>query len=74
MIEGFQVIAEMYLAQGPRLMACMEGFGGFAERVGPFFDIINIFTQIRPEYTSLLCSAIRLIFAVSSPFAVLKGI
>jgi hypothetical protein len=47
-----------------RLLVCCNKINNFSESFAPYFDIINVFVQAKPEWLSVFWGSIRLIFQV----------
>jgi hypothetical protein len=43
--------------------ACRK-FEGFVSRFQPYFDVVEIFVQVKPEYMALIWGSLKLIFKV----------
>ncbi|KAK3991108.1 hypothetical protein QBC44DRAFT_57923 [Cladorrhinum sp. PSN332] len=52
-----------------RLLQCCKYIQRASNNVQPYFDIINVFCQANPEYTSLAWGAIRVVFLLGSSYA-----
>ena len=50
--------------QFSRLSACTTKIAAFSDTFAPFFDVINIFVQIKPEWLGIFWGSVRLIFQV----------
>jgi hypothetical protein len=48
-----------------RLLVCCNKINNFSESFAPYFDIINVFIQAKPEWLSVFWGSIRLIFSGS---------
>jgi hypothetical protein len=49
-----------------RLAACCRKIANFANSFAPYFDIINIFVQINPEWAGWFWGSLSLVFQVGS--------
>ena len=47
-----------------RLLSCSRKLAAFSHAFAPYFDIINIFVQIKPEWLGWFWGSIRLVFKV----------
>jgi len=47
-----------------RLYSCCAKIAQFSNAFEPYFDIVNIFVQVKPEYMGVIWGSIRLIFKV----------
>ena len=48
-----------------RLSRCCSKIPKFSNTFAPYFEILNIFVQVKPEYMGIIWGSIRLIFQVS---------
>ncbi|KAL6880723.1 hypothetical protein J3F83DRAFT_39 [Trichoderma novae-zelandiae] len=49
-----------------RLRRCAEKVASFANGFAPFFDVIGVFVQVKPEYAAVLWGTIWFIFKIGS--------
>ena len=42
--------------------------GKFSDRIEPFFDVINIFIQSKPEYSAIIWGSLRLVLSLASNY------
>jgi hypothetical protein len=47
-----------------RLSNCCYNFAVFSRAFEPYFEIVNIFVQVKPDIAGLVWGSLRLIFAV----------
>lgn len=47
-----------------RLLSCSRKIAAFSHAFAPYFDIINIFVQIKPQWLAWFWGSIRLVFKV----------
>ena len=47
-----------------RLFKCCTKIHKFADSFEPYFEIINIFVQVKPDCAGIVWGSVRLIFAV----------
>lgn len=64
MLNSLETLLLNHPAQKSKLTACCARIAGVAYRLGPFFDVINIFIQSNPEYSAPVWGSLRLIFMV----------
>jgi hypothetical protein len=50
--------------QRGRLWACAAKIDSFSGAFSPFFEVINIFVQVKPDWFGVIWGSIRLIFQV----------
>ena len=55
-----------------RLGRCSAKIAKFSNAFAPYFDIINIFVQVKPEYMGIVWGSLRLIFQVRLPLLSLR--
>lgn len=65
MICELKVLSEQY-SHKSRLVACCRKIASFAEAFAPYFEVINIFVQIKPDWIGWFWGSIRLIFQVDT--------
>jgi hypothetical protein len=69
-ISGCRIDDESYEAcvrqteETSRLLVCCNKINDFSESFAPYFDMINVFIQAKPEWLSVFWGSIRLIFQV----------
>ena len=64
MIQELEALCSKH-ARSNQVTACLKKIKAFSDSFEPFFDIINIFVQVKPEWFGLFWGTIRLIFKVS---------
>ena len=52
--------------QSSRLYACCSKIARFSRAFEPFYEVVNIFVQVKPDIMALVWGSIRLIFQVST--------
>jgi hypothetical protein len=51
-----------------KLVRCSQRIAMFSDAFAPFFDVISVFVQIKPEWAAFFWGSIWLIFKVCSNF------
>lgn len=64
MISAIQELANNHPIHRSRLTAACRKLDQFTKEIEPFFEIINIFVQIKPDYAGLVWGSMRIIFQV----------
>ena len=50
--------------QSSRLSKCVSKIASFSREFAPFFDVISIFVQVKPDWFGVFWGSVRLIFQV----------
>lgn len=66
MLSSIQSLAENHPVHSGRLLAVFGIIHQFSRSLEPYFDIIGIFVQARPEYAALVWGSLSMIFRVST--------
>jgi hypothetical protein len=64
MISTIQELANNHPVHRTRLTAACRKLHGFTSKLEPYFDIVNVFVQVKPEYLGLVWGSMRMIFQV----------
>ncbi len=67
MIADIQNTADNHPVHKSKLTIVVGKLNRFANRIQPYFDIVNIFVQAKPEYAALVWGSLRTIFQVRIP-------
>jgi hypothetical protein len=65
MIADIQKIADNHPVHKSKLTAVVRKLNRFANKIQPYFEIVNIFIQAKPEYGALVWGSLRMIFQVN---------
>ncbi|KAF2266654.1 hypothetical protein CC78DRAFT_531460 [Lojkania enalia] len=68
MLQDVRNICVSNQKEQQRLLACSRKIAHFSNVFAPYFDIVNIFVQIRPDLLGWFWGSIRLIFKVGSSY------
>lgn len=64
MLEDIQIIAENHPVHSSKLTGVVRKIHQFAESLEPYFRIVEIFVQVRPDSMALIWGSLRFIFKV----------
>jgi hypothetical protein len=64
MISEIQDLERSHPVNRSQLMTACRKIDGLARKLEPYFEVINIFVQIQPEYAGLVWGSLRMIFKV----------
>ena len=64
MLEDMRAVCAENKKHHERLLSCSRKMAAFSRAFAPYFDIINIFVQIKPEWLGWFWGSIRLVFKV----------
>jgi hypothetical protein len=64
MISAIQEQAKNHPIHRSRLTVACRKLHGFTSLLEPYFEIVNIFVQVKPEYAGLVWGSMRMIFYV----------
>ncbi|KAK1749555.1 hypothetical protein QBC47DRAFT_333452 [Echria macrotheca] len=68
MMSSITSIAEAHPIHGSRLTAACRKFQVFVDHIKSYFDVVEIFVQVKPEYLALIWGSLRLIFKLSTNY------
>ena len=63
MFKELEILISQERQRG-RLAKCLNSLKTFSDSFEPFFDIVNVFVQVKPEWFGLFWGSLRLIFKV----------
>jgi hypothetical protein len=55
-----------------RIYSCCSKIAKFSDVFKPYFEVISIFVQVKPEYMGIIWGSIRLIFQVGIQISVIR--
>ena len=64
MLEAIHDQAQNHPTHKSLLMRCSKNIAFLAAKLGPYFEIINIFVSSHPEFAGLAWGSLRLVFLV----------
>jgi hypothetical protein len=64
MIASVRKASSYFAGNQRRLMAIAERITAFSDAFAPFFDVVNIYIQIKPEWAAVFWGTLWLIFKV----------
>jgi hypothetical protein len=64
MLQELRAVCDANQKEHHRLLACSRKIALFSNKFAPYFDILNIFVQVKPEVLGSLWGLLRLIFKV----------
>jgi hypothetical protein len=65
MLQGIRSLCDANQKEHRRLLACSRKIALFSNVFAPYFDIVNIFVQIKPDVLGWFWGMIRLVFKVA---------
>jgi hypothetical protein len=64
MISEIQDLANSHPVNRSKLTKACRKIDGLARKLEPYFEVVNIFVQVQPEYAGLVWGSLRTIFKV----------
>lgn len=64
MMSSIKSTAEAHPVNSSRMTAACRKFQVFVDHISPYFDVVEIFVQVKPEYMALIWGSLRMIFKV----------
>ncbi|KAK1768102.1 hypothetical protein QBC33DRAFT_585007 [Phialemonium atrogriseum] len=68
MISSIEAIASGHPIHRNRLAVVSRKFQLLADHLQPYFDVVEIFVQVKPEYMALIWGSMKMIFKLSSNY------
>ncbi len=65
MVESIQSLAKSHPVQSSRLTAAARKFAAFVQFLQPYFDVVEIFVQVKPDVMALIWGLLKMIFKVT---------
>ncbi|KAI4867277.1 hypothetical protein F4820DRAFT_468079 [Hypoxylon rubiginosum] len=67
-IVAIKAITEKHPVHRSRLTAACRKFQHLVSRLQPYFDVVEVFVQVKPEYMALIWGSLKMIFKLSSNY------
>ncbi|XXH00175.1 hypothetical protein Hte_006517 [Hypoxylon texense] len=67
-IIAIKAIAETHPVHRSRLTTACRKFQHLVSRLQPYFDVVEVFVQAKPEYMALIWGSLKMIFKLSSNY------
>ncbi|KAI0166880.1 hypothetical protein GGR52DRAFT_555997 [Hypoxylon sp. FL1284] len=67
-VAAIATIAEKHPVHQSRLTAACRKFQHLVSRLQPYFDVVETFVQVKPEYMAIIWGSLKMIFKLSSNY------
>ena len=64
MVRELMVHVRRYTGSSPRLLECAERVASFSNAFAPFFDVVGVLVQAKPEWAAVFWGVLLFVFKV----------
>lgn len=70
LISELQLLAESHPVHKSRLVAFVRKLHSFSRRLEPYFEIVNIYVQVKPDFAAAIWGSLRVLFKLLSNYVI----